>query len=89
MLSWELRDTPVVQLDERLRYAAAPPPPADLLARPALLVLRDGAGETDAMLARFRFAEPLGTVTRRADGASITRYALFRVSDPVGDPLAD
>jgi 4-amino-4-deoxy-L-arabinose transferase-like glycosyltransferase len=89
MLSWELRDTPVVQLDERLRYAAAPPPPADLLARPALLVLRDGAGETEAMLARFRFAEPLGTVTRRADGASIARYALFRVSEPVGNPLAD
>jgi 4-amino-4-deoxy-L-arabinose transferase-like glycosyltransferase len=89
MLSWELRGTPVVQLDERLRYAAAPPPPADLLARPALLVLRDGAGETEALLARFRFAEPLGTVTRRADSASIARYALFRVSDPVGDPLAD
>lgn len=88
MLSWELRGTPVVQLDERLRYAAAPPPPADLLARPALLVLRDGAGETDAMLARFRFAEPLGTVTRRADSASIARYALYRVSDPVGNPLA-
>ena len=88
MLSWELKDVPVVQLDERLRYAAAPAPPADLLARPGLLVLRDGAGETERLTARFRFAEPLGTVARRADNATVARYALFRVSDPVGDPLA-
>jgi 4-amino-4-deoxy-L-arabinose transferase-like glycosyltransferase len=88
MLSWELQGVPVVQLDERLRYAAAPPPPADLLARPGLLVLRDGAGETERLTARFRFAEPIGTVTRRADNARVARYALFRVSDPVGDPLA-
>ncbi len=88
MLSWELKGVPVVQLDERLRYAAAPAPPADLLARPGLLVLRDGAGETERLTARFRFAEPLGTVTRRADNATVARYALFRVSDPVGDPLA-
>ncbi|MFM9859015.1 glycosyltransferase family 39 protein [Pseudoxanthobacter sp. M-2] len=88
MLSWELKDVPVVQLDERLRYAAAPPPSADLLARPGLLVLRERAGETERLTARFRFVEPLGTVTRRADNATVARYALFRVSDPVGDPLA-
>ncbi len=89
MLSWELRGTPVVQLDERLRYEAAPPPAADLIARPGLLVLRDRAGETQRLLARFRFAEPLGTVTRRAGNAAIARYALFRVADPIGDPLQD
>lgn len=88
MLAWELPGVPVVQLDERLRYHAAPPPAADLLARPALLVLRDGAGETQRMLARFRFTEPLGTVTRRAGNAQVARYAVFRVADPVGDPLA-
>lgn len=88
MLSWELQGVPVVQLDERLRYAAAPPPSADLLARPGLLVLRERAGETERLTARFRFVEPLGTVTRRADNATVARYALFRVSDPVGDPLA-
>jgi 4-amino-4-deoxy-L-arabinose transferase-like glycosyltransferase len=87
MLSWQLKGVPVVQLDERLRYAAAPPPPADLVARPGLLVLRERAGETERLIARFRFAEPLGTVTRRADSATVARYALFRVSDPVGDPL--
>ena len=37
---------------------------------------------------QFSFAEPLGTVARRADNATVARYALFRVSDPVGDPLA-
>jgi 4-amino-4-deoxy-L-arabinose transferase-like glycosyltransferase len=89
MLAWELPGVPVVQLDERLRYDAAPPPSADLLARPALLVLRDGAGETQRMLARFRFTEPLGTVTRRAGNAQVARYAVFRVADPVGDPLAN
>ena len=88
MLSWELQGVPVVQLDERLRYAAAPPPSADLLARPGLLVLRERAGETERLTARFRFVEPLGTVTRRADNATVARYALFRISDPVGDPLA-
>jgi 4-amino-4-deoxy-L-arabinose transferase-like glycosyltransferase len=89
MLAWELRDVPVVQLDERLRYEAAPPPASDLLARPALLVLRDRAGETQRLIARFRFAEPLGTVTRRAGSATIARYALFRVAGPIGDPLVD
>lgn len=89
MLAWELRDVPVVQLDERLRYEAAPPPPTDLTARPALLVLRDGAGETRRLVARFRFAEPLGTVTRRAGSSAVARYAVFRVSEPVGDPLQD
>jgi 4-amino-4-deoxy-L-arabinose transferase-like glycosyltransferase len=89
MLSWEQKNTPVVQLDERLRYEAAPPPGEALTAQPALLVLRDRAGETQRLLARFRFAEPLGTVTRRAGNTTVARYALFRVADPIGDPLVD
>lgn len=89
MLANFLRDVPVIQLDERLRYDNAPPPDPALLAEPALLVVDARARKTDGLLARFAVHEELGTVERWAAGAPLATYRLFGLADPHGDPLGD
>lgn len=89
MLAWHLPGVPVVQLDERLRYANAPPPAAALLAEPALLVIDARARKADALAARFGAVADAGTVERRAAGEPVARYRLWRAAQPAGDPLGD
>lgn len=82
MLADALRDRPVIQLDERIRYDSAPPPDPALLAEPAIVVVRGYKTTPPAWLAaRFASLEPYGVVWRQA-GAKTVGYSLFRASAP-------
>ncbi len=60
------RDVPVLQIDERIRYANMPAPDEAALRRgPVLLILRKG-GDASRAAAFFESARPLTTVTREA-----------------------
>jgi len=89
MLAYFLRDVPVVQLDERLRYVNAPPPDPALLSEPALFVVDARARKTDALLARFAEHTELGSVERWAAGAPVATFRLFGLAAPRGEPLGD
>lgn len=78
---------PVVQLNERLRYAHLPPVDPALLASPAIYVELARRERPQMLTARFRSVTPLGTLVRSDRGVSIATYAVYRVADPIGAVL--
>lgn len=88
-LSFALRDAglPVVQLTERIRYAMAEEPDADLLREPALYVAvarRDASGKlTD----RFADITPLKVLERRVRGVLLEEIRVYRLDGATTSPL--
>lgn len=81
-------DTPVIQLDERLRYVHLPAPSPDLLERPALyveLARREDAAQLHRM---FTQVQRLPDLVRRGSGYEIDRYAVYLVRGGRGDMLS-
>lgn len=85
------RGTPVVQLNEPIRYAMEPPIDRKALsARPLLLVVEDRrlAAARRIVDGAYRSVTPAGTVERRWRGAVVDTLHLFVLSDPI-DPMRD
>jgi hypothetical protein len=82
-------DTPVVQLNERLRYVHLPPIEATLFTCPGLLVELERRAFPDALAARFADVRSLGTLTRSYAGVRIATYALYRLAAPTGPVLSE
>jgi 4-amino-4-deoxy-L-arabinose transferase-like glycosyltransferase len=78
---------PVIQVTERFRWANEPAPPAELFAGPLLYVSPALATEARFITAHYRMVEKLGSVARERRGVVIERYSLYRVAEPIGDPL--
>jgi 4-amino-4-deoxy-L-arabinose transferase-like glycosyltransferase len=91
---------PVVQLNERLRFAMEPEPDiARLRARPILVVaeIRRDREMFDALKRSFRSVERVGSVERSwrapllspSASAVVDKLSLFLVADPVGEGFPD
>jgi 4-amino-4-deoxy-L-arabinose transferase-like glycosyltransferase len=82
-------DTPVVQLNERLRYVHLPQVEPTLFACPGLLVELERRAFPDALAARFADVRSLATLTRGYAGVRIATYALYRLAAPKGPVLSE
>ena len=79
----------VVQPDERIRWIFKPDPPQSLFAAPGLALGEAGKDFAADLRRRFRRVEPAGGLERRrANGAPVAAYDLYRVADPV-PPVLD
>ena len=79
--------TPVVQLNERIRWVNAPEPDPALFSGPILYV-GDANIDPTAMLRRlYASVTSEGQVSRKRNGRPIETYRLDRLADPKGDPL--
>jgi hypothetical protein len=78
---------PVVQLNERLRYAHLPPVDAALLASPAIYVELERRQQPSMLTDRFASVTPLGTLVRTDRGVAVATYAVYRLANPIGSVL--
>jgi hypothetical protein len=80
-LAFALKDrSPVVQLDERVRYLHLPPLDEKLLACPAIYVELERRSAPDLLAERFATVTPLGTVVRGQGSTAIAPYAVYAAS---------
>jgi hypothetical protein len=79
--------SPVAQLDERIRYIFLPPLADSLLAKPALYVELDRRVDLPLLQKKFAKIEKIGTLTRDNGSPNGATYVLYRVSDPLAPPL--
>jgi 4-amino-4-deoxy-L-arabinose transferase-like glycosyltransferase len=78
---------PVVQLNERMRYAHLPPVDDALLASPAIYVELVRRQQPSMLTERFGSVTPLGDLVRTDGGVPIATYAVYRLADPIGTVL--
>jgi hypothetical protein len=84
------RQTPIIQLNERIRWIDAPQPAKELLAAPLLYVCRDECAYLPDVRRAFASVESVGTLTRSRNGAQIGTYSFYRLlkpTQPVLDPV--
>jgi len=79
--------TPVVQLNERVRWISEPQPDQSLFAGDMLYVCHDRCEKLHFLPPRFRGIEYLATVTRRNHGQVADVYSIYRLSRPIGAVL--
>jgi Dolichyl-phosphate-mannose-protein mannosyltransferase len=80
--------SPVAQLDERLRYIFLPPLSDELLKRPALYVELQRRVDLPLLKSKFGTIRKIGTLTRDNGIGEGAIYVLYLVSDPIAPPLA-
>jgi 4-amino-4-deoxy-L-arabinose transferase-like glycosyltransferase len=85
-LAFYLPQTPVVQINERMRWVNMPEPPSALFADKVLYVGDANTDVTDALRANYARVEPQGELSRRR-GEVIERYRLDLAQGIKGDPL--
>lgn len=78
---------PVVQVTERFRWVNEPPPSPELFKGPLIYVCPASAREASFIAERYRVIEKINSVVRQRSGVVINRYSIFRVAEPIGDPL--
>jgi 4-amino-4-deoxy-L-arabinose transferase-like glycosyltransferase len=78
---------PVIQVTERFRWANEPPPAPELFKGPLLYICPAAATEARFVTGRYRMVEKIALVERQRGGVVIERYSIFRVAEPIGDPL--
>lgn len=78
---------PVVQLNERIRYANLPPVTPGEPKGPALYVELQRRAEPSLLHQRFAKVVDLGTLDRSDSGGTLDTYALFLASEPTRPPL--
>ena len=77
-LAFELKDrTPVVQLNERIRYLHLPAPDAVLLKCPAIYVELERRADRTWLGERFQSVTRLDGLTRRHAGVPLAAYAVY------------
>lgn len=79
---------PVIQREDRARWAFAPPPDPALFACPGLAFAEADAHYEATLAAHFRTVEPLGHLTRKFGAAPVDDYVIYRVADPLDGVLA-
>jgi 4-amino-4-deoxy-L-arabinose transferase-like glycosyltransferase len=85
-LAFYLPQTPVVQINERMRWVNMPEPPSALFADRVLYVGDANIDATDTLRANYAQVEPQGELSRRR-GEVIERYRLDLAEGIKGDPL--
>jgi 4-amino-4-deoxy-L-arabinose transferase-like glycosyltransferase len=73
-------DLPVIQLNERERWLAEPPPDAELLQGPLLYVTESWRDRRDLVAQQFAEMEELARVPRVRAGQPIEDYVIYRVA---------
>lgn len=88
-LAYALRDAgvPVVQINERLRYAHLPEPDAELLKSPALYVELERRERPELLAALFDTRTALGPRARGPATAPYATYVTYLAVNPAGVPL--
>jgi 4-amino-4-deoxy-L-arabinose transferase-like glycosyltransferase len=82
-LAYALAGTPVVQLNERVRYAHLPPIDKSLFACPGIFADLTRRTPLAALTRRFGDVRPLGELARAYRGVPIAHYALYRLAQPI------
>jgi 4-amino-4-deoxy-L-arabinose transferase-like glycosyltransferase len=84
-LAYALRTarTPVLQLDEPLRYVHLPPADERLDKCPALYAELERRQSPALLSSRFRSVERLANVTREHEGVPVASYAVYRLANPI------
>ena len=78
---------PVIQPDERARWAFEPPPDAALFARPGLAFAEAQAGFANQLSAHFRKVEEIDHLARKFGATPVADYVVYRVADPIDGVL--
>ena len=78
---------PVVQLNERIRYAHLPPVEEGILRAPAIYLELKRNLVLDLLTVRFASVTSLGTLTRRHGDNTLDTYVVYRVAEPIGPVL--
>lgn len=86
-LAFALREVPVLQLTERVRYANFPPIPAVVTAAPALYVELERRANPDLLRQRFAEVEDLGPLARQSGSDVAGVYHLYLAAQPRRAPL--
>jgi 4-amino-4-deoxy-L-arabinose transferase-like glycosyltransferase len=79
--------TPVIQLNERIRWVNAPAPDPELLRGPLLYVAEDDKVFMGFLRQRFAAVRDDGTQERSRRGQVIETYRLLALDEPRGDPI--
>lgn len=79
-LAFAAGDIPVIQLDERIRYAHLPAPDPAMIARPGVYVELERRDQGPTLGSRFGEATRIATLERSFRGKPIARYAVWRVA---------
>ncbi len=79
--------TPVIQLNERVRWVNAPQPSDAILAGPLLYVCKDACPYIPYLKRGFDHVDLLGAFRRERNGALINIYSAYRLSGPIGPVL--
>lgn len=88
-LAFALRETtPVIQLDERLRYVHLPAPSPPLLQQPALYVELARRADTALLRQRFEHVHRLSELTRWVGGHPADSYVVYLVRAPFAEVLS-
>jgi 4-amino-4-deoxy-L-arabinose transferase-like glycosyltransferase len=81
------RSRPVLQLDERIRYAHLESPAPELFSKRGLAFDLARRMPLQELESRFRTVELLGEFTRSYRGEPLQKYVGYVVADPIADPL--
>jgi len=86
-LAFQLKSgPPVIQLNERIRYAHLPPVDDRIIHAPAIYIELERNLVIGMLKDRFASITHLGTLTRRYHDNVLDRYVVYRVADPI-DPI--
>jgi 4-amino-4-deoxy-L-arabinose transferase-like glycosyltransferase len=87
-LAFQLKSgPPVIQLNERVRYAHLPPVDDRIMHAPAIYVELERNLLIGMLKERFASITHLGILTRRYRDNVLDRYVIYRVADPIGPIL--
>ena len=87
-LAFQLKSgPPVVQLNERVRYAHLPPVDDRIIHAPAIYIELERNLIMGTLKERFASITHLGILTRRYRDYALDRYVVYRVADPIGPIL--
>lgn len=88
-LAFALKDrSPVIQLNERLRYVHLPEPSPELLKEPALYVELERRANVAMLRQRFAQVQQLPDLVRAGGGYAIDRYSVYLVGGAKGEVLS-
>jgi 4-amino-4-deoxy-L-arabinose transferase-like glycosyltransferase len=78
---------PVIQMNERFRWANEPTPQAEVFEGPLLYVTQIRNDQAEVLATRFREVTPLAHIGRYRNGATLDEYRVYRVEGLKGDPF--
>ncbi len=79
--------TPVVQINQRMRWINEPAPDPALLAGPALYVCRDGCPQLGDLRTRYRTVTLVAALLRSSHGKILSHYPVYQLTGQVAPVL--